>query len=270
MDENLPIIPITDDYMFCHVFEEKEKCKELLERVLGISIAEISSPVYQRELSSGITNHGIRLDVYVRDTDGNAYDIEMQTTKYAHLGKRIRYYHSEIDRDMIRQGQDYRLLANNIVIFFCNYGDPFDKNKSVYMFKSLCVNDPSVELNDEVLSVVLWPGGSYDGVDDKLVNVLEYIKTGKANDDFTMSIDNKTIEYSNDVGWRNGYMTIEQKIREESDMAYNKGIEDSILGLVSEGLLDARKAADRLGISLEDFTIQIEKSGNVISEKNKH
>lgn len=121
-----------------------------------------------------------------------------------------------------------------------------------------------------IITVVLWPGGSYDGVDDKLVNVLEYIKTGKANDDFTMSIDNKTIEYSNDVGWRNGYMTIEQKIREESDMAYNKGIEDSILGLVSEGLLDARKAADRLGIPLEDFTIRIEKSGNVISEKNKH
>lgn len=45
---------------------------------------------------------GIRIDIYVKDSDGNVYDIEMQTTEETDLHLRTRYYHSEMDGYQIR------------------------------------------------------------------------------------------------------------------------------------------------------------------------
>ena len=73
---------------------------------------------------------GIRIDIYAKDSDGNAYDIEMQTTEEKDLHLRTRYYHSEMDSYQIRAGQKYFNLKQSIVIFICTY-DPFKNNKSI-------------------------------------------------------------------------------------------------------------------------------------------
>lgn len=255
------IVPITDDYMFCHVFEDVEKCKELLERVLGIEIDLISPPVYQKEIRGGINEHGIRLDIYVKDVDGNTYDIEMQTYVLSSLGKRIRYYHSEMDGEMLKRGEGYDQLRKNIVIFFCCYGDPFGKNRSVYTFNTICKEDNELILDDEVLSIILWPGGSYEGIDGKLANVLNYINTGETSDEFTTSIANKTIELSKDDAWRSGYMTYQQRLHEEHMRGYTKGEADAIFSLVQDGLLEVSVGAERLKVTISDFETQMVEAG---------
>jgi len=275
------IVPISDDYMFCHVFEDVETCKELLERVLGIEIEEISPPTYQKEIRGGINERGIRLDIYVRDAEGNSYDIEMQTYQLSYLGKRVRYYHSEMDGEMLKQGETYDKLRKNIVIFFYCAGDPFGKNRSVYTFVNTCVEDKSIELGDDVLTIILWPGGSYEGIDGKLANVLNYINTGETNDDFTAAIADKTAELSNDRGWRSGYMTYQQRMYEEQMRGFERGKAEGIaegiaegkaagivegkakafFELVQDGDMRTEVAAEKLNLPIDEFEKQMTDAG---------
>ena len=135
---------------------------------------------------------------------------------------------------------------------------------------SQCVNEPSILLGDDVTSIVLCPGGSYEGVDDKLKNVLEYIRTGEANDDFTRSIKDKTVELSNDAGWRSGYMTFETRLYDENMRGYERGrsegIEaglvtgrtETIIELIKDNIITISDGATRLGISEDELKAMME------------
>ena len=85
--------------MFGAVMMDAENCRGLLEMVLGIPIERVD---VSREKS--IVYHpgykGIRLDIYARDEKNTRYNIEMQVAKKTDLGKRARYYHSQIDMEL--------------------------------------------------------------------------------------------------------------------------------------------------------------------------
>lgn len=135
---------------------------------------------------------------------------------------------------------------------------------------SQCVNEPSILLGDDVTSIVLYPGGSYEGVDDKLKNVLEYIRTGEANDDFTRSIKDRTVELSNDAGWRSGYMTFETRLYDENMRGYERGrsegIEaglvtgrtETIIELIKDDIISISDGATRLGIFEDELKTMME------------
>ena len=71
-------IDIRDDMMFCSVFHNPEDCREFLQRIMGIRIAELRIVQEQKSMQSRYQGKGVRLDIYVRDVEGNSYDIEMQ------------------------------------------------------------------------------------------------------------------------------------------------------------------------------------------------
>ena len=71
-------IGIFNDVMFCSVFRNPEDCKELLQRITGLQIAELYIVQEQKSIKTGYLGKGVRLDVYAKDVDGNSYDIEMQ------------------------------------------------------------------------------------------------------------------------------------------------------------------------------------------------
>ena len=74
-------LSIQDNFIFEKVMREKSICKELLERVLEISIRDIAYIETEKTIGSGLDEKGIRLDVYVNDEKGTVYNIEMQTYK---------------------------------------------------------------------------------------------------------------------------------------------------------------------------------------------
>ena len=45
------------------------------------------------------------MDVYIADDENTVYDVEMQTGKKRHFGKRFRYYQGAIDVDIVRKGE---------------------------------------------------------------------------------------------------------------------------------------------------------------------
>lgn len=60
---------------------------------------------------------GIQLDVYLKDSRGTIYNVEMQATNPGKLPKRSRYYQVLIDAGLLAKGADYRKLTKNYVIF---------------------------------------------------------------------------------------------------------------------------------------------------------
>ena len=167
-------IGITDDVMFCTVLSNSEDCREFLQRILGIEIEEIVVVGTQVSMKSNFHAKGVRLDVYAKDKKGNAYDIEMQTTKMRELPLRSRYYHSEMDSYQIAEGEKYGNLKHSIVIFVCNF-DLFAKNRSVYTFESICREDTEIHLQDKRKTIFININGSREGVPKELAHLLDYL-----------------------------------------------------------------------------------------------
>ena len=71
------------------------------------------------------------------DENQTHYNVEMQVLRKKHPGKRSRYYHSQIDMELLRTGMEYGLLPDAYVIFICDF-DPFYKKKYKYTFDTIC------------------------------------------------------------------------------------------------------------------------------------
>ena len=71
--------------------------------------------------------------MYVKDEKQTRYNVEMQVEKKPALGKRSRYYQSQMDVEMLLTGEDYAGLPNTYVIFICDF-DPIGEGKYRYTF----------------------------------------------------------------------------------------------------------------------------------------
>lgn len=241
-------IGITDDVMFCTVLSNSEDCREFLQRILGIEIEEIVVVGTQVSMKSNFHAKGVRLDVYAKDKKGNAYDIEMQTTKMRELPLRSRYYHSEMDSYQIAAGEKYGNLKHSIVIFVCNF-DLFAKNRSVYTFESICREDIEIHLQDKRKTIFININGSREGVPKELAHLLDYLKTKTPTDGFTERLEQRVLKIRRDTEWRDGYMTLEMKMDEK----YEQGLKEGITKGIEQGI--------ELGIG-QGLRVQIQKKLN--------
>ena len=101
-------LTIRDDYMFKLVMRRKRICRKILERILGIEIADIHYLETEKSITAVYQGKGIRLDVYVKDDKETVYNIEMQVRKPEGegLSKRTRYYQAMMDADLLAAGAD--------------------------------------------------------------------------------------------------------------------------------------------------------------------
>ena len=251
-------IGITDDVMFCTVLSNSEDCREFLQRILGIEIEQIAIVGTQVSMKSNFHAKGVRLDVYVKDKKGNAYDIEMQTTKMRELPLRSRYYHSEMDSYQIAAGEKYGNLKHSIVIFVCNF-DLFAKNRSVYTFESICCEDTEIYLQDKRKTIFININGSREGVPKELTHLLDYLKTKTPTDGFTERLEQRVLAIRRDTQWRDNYMTLEMKMDEKYEQGYDKCLCDLIQKKLKKG-----KTISQIAYECEETEERIRK---IIKEK---
>ena len=172
-------LTIKDNFMFGAVMLEEENCKRLLELILEIPIARVEvirekSIIYHPEYK------GIRLDVYAKDENNTRYNVEMQVLPQAGLAKRSRYYHSQIDMELLLSGENYESLPDSYVIFICDF-DPFGMKKYRYTFCHKCKEEKSLCMNDGNRSIFLSTCGENEKeVPDSLVKFLKFVKADAA------------------------------------------------------------------------------------------
>ena len=227
----------TDDFMFCRVMQTPELCKGVIERLLGIKVERIEYPELQKEIRPYYSAHGVRMDVYVKDSNRN-FDIEMQTSVPDDLPRRMRYYQSMIDIDTLIKGSEYETLKESNVIFLCTK-DPFGLGLPVYSFSTVCKEKKDFALNDGINKLFFNASAAALEKNLEIKGFLGYLCSGKPSDTFTEDIEQRVERLKINEIFRSDYMM------------------DAL------PLHDARKAGLKEGIALG------EKRGILAGERNK-
>ena len=227
--KQLKELTIKDNFMFGAVMMDEENCKGLLERVLQIPIdhVEISkekSIVYHPEYK------GVRLDVYAKDEKQTRYNVEMQVQKKPALGKRSRYYQSQMDMELLLAGEDYAELPNTYVIFICDF-DPFGEKKYQYTFQIACRESSEVNLEDGRTIIFLSTHGKNESeVPEELVTLLHYIREDvdgserEYHDSYVERLQKFIREVKSNREMKEHFMVFEEMLRDERAEGRAEGI----------------------------------------------
>lgn len=200
-------LEFSDDFMFKKVMENKDICKRVIERLLHIKVSDITYPELEKKISPYYTSRGVRLDVYVKDSE-RVFDLEIQTYREEALGKRMRYYQSMVDIDSLMKGDDYTDLKESYIVFIC-LEKPFeDADRSVYTFKNLCEDNSFLALNDKSTKVVYNASAYENETDPEIQAFLKFIRNQSADDDLTDKIKQKIADIKRMEANKTEYMSM--------------------------------------------------------------
>ena len=123
MENNLELLPLTDDYIFKRVFAYKGNesvLKDFLEALLkteikGIKITNPEIVPYEKGEKRGL------LDIKAEINDGTILDIEMQMENERNTEERATEYIGKMISEQLQVGDNYKTLKKSIVIFIANY-----------------------------------------------------------------------------------------------------------------------------------------------------
>ena len=241
MDNILLTKTIKDDYMFGAVMMEGDNCKILLEMILGKKLHDINV----REQHSIVYNpkyHSVRLDIIATGTDGIEYNVEMQTLReFTEL--RARYYHSQMDVELLQAGRRYDELTEAYVIFICDY-DPLKLGKMVYTIRNRCDEALDYDYQDGLHTIFLSTRGkNRDEINPELVKFLDYVRadlsdsTKDFNSDYVRQLQSTVDKVRLNGERRDEYMKLEQMLQDEYRIGMNEGMSQGI----SQGKVDTIK-----------------------------
>ena len=248
--KTLQDLTIKDNFLFGAVMSVEENCRGFLAMVLGFPIARVvvskeKSIVYHPEYK------GVRLDIYAEDEHRTHYNVEMQVQKKNALGKRSRYYHSQMVMEALASGEDYETMPDTFVIFICDY-DPFGEHLYCYTFETECRENKHVKLDDRCCTIFLSTRGeNEEEVSPELVRFLKFVTADlvESEEDFQDELVGqfqetiRRIKTDRKMGER--YMIFEEMLREEKQ----------------EGRLEGRLEAKR-----EDILELLEDLGTIPDE----
>ena len=164
---------IRDNFMFGAVMLEAENSCRLLELILEKEIEKVEVSA-EKSIVYNPKYRGVRLDVYTKDSENTRYNIEMQTAVTS-TELRSRYYHSQMDMELLLSGVDYENLPDVYVIFICDY-DPLGRGKYRYTIDSQCKESPEHDYRDGVHTIMLsTKGENQEDVPEELVKFLKYV-----------------------------------------------------------------------------------------------
>ncbi|UTC67526.1 MULTISPECIES: Rpn family recombination-promoting nuclease/putative transposase [unclassified Treponema] len=207
MRKNFDDLTIADDFMFCKIMQNEDLCKTFLEMTLSDKIGKIAYMSSQNAIITGLEAKSIRLDILVKDETGKSYDIEMQAVNEHNIPKRMRYYQAALDILFLDKGEHYSDLNDSYIIFLCLF-DSIGKDKSVYTFENICIEDRQIFLNDGTKKIIINANAFEKEKDKNLSGFLEYVKTGKVTTEFTGRIEKMIEKIKNTEQARSEYRFI--------------------------------------------------------------
>ena len=261
--KRLQDLTIKDNFMFGAVMSIEENCIAFLEMVLGFPIEKVvvskeRSMIYHPEY------RGVRLDIYARDEKHTHYNVEMQARRQADLGKRSRYYHSQIDVECLEKGLPYEELPDTFVIFICDF-DPFGCGLYYYSFQNECQEDTRAKLCDGNKTIFLSTRGkNREQIPQSLVKFLKFVEADLAESEedfddelvrqFQTSI--RKIKTSREMGER--YMLFEELLKEERQEGLAEGLAQGRQETAREYILEVLADKGEVPAALKESLCEVD------------
>ena len=266
--KTLQDLTIKDNFLFGAVMSVEENCKGFLEMVLGFSIAQVvvskeKSIVYHPEYK------GVHLDIYAEDENHTHYNVEMQMKKKTALGKRSRYYHSQMVMEALASGVDYETMPDTFVIFVCDF-DPFGEHLYCYTFGNECRENKNVKLDDGSYTIFLSTRGeNEEEVPAELVRFLKFVTADleESEEDFQDKLVKRfqetihNIKADREMGER--YMIFEEMLREEKQEGRQEGLLEGRIEATREGIFELLEDLGEVPDKLRDRMEALEKLGDL-------
>ena len=127
-----------------------------------------------------------------------------------------------IDLNILNKGESYNKLKKSFVIFICNY-DPFGKGRCFYRFENICVDDPSLKLDDDSVKIMINPyGNDIDQYGEGFTALMDFLKNGQISDTYTESLKEEITEVKVSEEWRRRYMKL--LIRDQENIELGKEV----------------------------------------------
>lgn len=250
---------IANNFIFYKVMRNNpDVCKRLLKILLEIEIDKIN--IYQEEtIDVDYASKGVRLDLYAKNTT-QAFNVEMQTTNTKELAERARYYQGVIDVDCLNSGQHYKDLKDSYVIFIC-IDDIFEKGRTKYVFENICIDDPSVKLNDRSHKCFFIASNC-----DKIITnkeqyaFLKMVIQNKSESIFTDKILDLVMDAKKNIQWKRQYMDLEREKLYAYDDGLEKGLEEgakqkaveAARNFLKMNIVTVEQIASAVGLSVEE------------------
>ena len=237
-------------------------CKEFLQMLFTDKIDKITYLSSQNTVTTNFDAKTVRLDVLVKDDRGISYDIEMQVGNEYNLPQRMRYYQAALDIAFLDKGYSYKALNESLIIFLCLF-DPIGRNRALYTFENICIEDRSIPLRDGTKKIILNANAFQQAENKELQGFLQYVKTGKVTTGYTRRIDDmvRTIKVSEQM--RKEYRILPAVIMDAIDEGVERGkslsiVEGKALGL-AEGEARSHQKALETAKKLLQFGLAREK-----------
>ena len=217
-------LTLQDDFMFCKVMQNEGLCKTLIEMILSDTIGKITYISIQYNLKNYEQAKSVRFDVLVQTENGKFYDVEMQVSNERNIPKRMRFYQAAIEISFLDKGNSYNSLNDSFIIFICTF-DAIGKNRPVYTFENLCIEDKNTPLQDGTRKVIINAEAFNNTEDKELKEFLEYLKTGNAKNEFTREMETMIQAVKNNEQARQEYRlmsTFEMDITDKTEYRVKK------------------------------------------------
>ena len=244
--KKLEALTIKDNFMFWAVMSRPENCKPFLEMTLGFPIGDLTVNA-EKSLLYNPEYKGVRLDVEARDESHTHYNVEMQVAPRPALERRARYYHSQIDMELLARGGGYGSLPDSYVIFICDF-DPFDCGRYCYTFRNMCQEKEGFALRDGLTTMFLSTRGKNpEEVPKSLVSFLNYVGSGlqestkESDDGYVQQLQAAVLQVkaSREMGAR--YVIFEEMLQEEHEAGRTEGREEGRAEGREEGRAEGRE-----------------------------
>ena len=253
-NKTLQELTIKDNFMFAAVMMDAENCRRFFELALDIPL-ERGGGSYEKSIVYHPAYKGIRLDVFARDEENTHYNVEMQVAWDA-LEQRSRYYHSQMDMELLLKGTDYEELPDVYVIFICDF-DPLGGRKYRYTMEHVCLEAPELPYRDGSRTLLLSTcGENEDEVPEPLVNFLRYVKGVLTNfgDPFVRRLEDSVRQVRASREMEERFMVLQEMMKQERREGREEGIAIGKIQGRAEGMAEGKArgiAAGKAGSVLD-------------------
>ena len=215
-------LTIMDDFMFCKVMSDPDICKELLEILLHIKIERLEFQEPQKSFRLTSESKGIRLDVYVKDSN-RVFDIELQTTNERNLELRTRYYQGVMDISELEKGEFFSNMKESYIIFICMF-DPFGAGMPIYTVKQTFAENEKLIFDDKTHKI-FYNVKAFEKIanDVETKAFLEYLCKHQPTSKFTDTLERAVYRNRNNQNWRKDYMTLAYDLSLAAEKAFENG-----------------------------------------------
>jgi len=139
--------------------------------------------------------------------------------------------------------------------------DPIGKGLPIYTFKNLCVEDPSIKLDDDTIKIIVAPQ-NWEKVhnNDRLKALLKYLWDGSKTDSFTEELDMQVTGIKYDKVISNDSLSYYFKMQDAKEIGRQEGRQEGIregnlviaLKMKTEGF-DSSLIARMTGLTREEI-----------------